>query len=252
MNQNIVFVYQPGKVGSSTVNATILQHLDPERVVHLHFLSKDFKKRAQGKAAYKWHMEQIDKAEKLRQENPGKAIKIISLVRDPVSRNISDFFQNPQNYLECGQSIESADVDELVQIYKRKNSYKYILNWFDNEFARYTGIDVYSHPFAQQHGFSRFNENNYDVLIIRVEDLDGVFDVALGEFLGIDVAGLKEENRKDIESGSVLYRQFRNRIEFPRRELEEVYSSRYSKHFYEDEREKLIRKWMAPSHDMEM
>jgi len=242
-NKQIVFIYQPGKVGSSTVYATLLRYLPPEDIVQLHFLSEDFKNRVRGNPKYKWHIDQTMKAEKLRAENPTLTIKIISLVRDPVSRNISDFFQNPQNYLEDGQELEGLSIGQMLKIYQKNSSYDYILNWFDKEFSRYTGIDVYKHAFDQLSGYSIFSDKDYDVLILRMEDLDRSLGVALREFLGIDASSLQDANRASSRRTSALYEQFRGKISFSKQELEEVYSSKYAKQFYESDREKLMQKW---------
>jgi len=242
-NKPIVFIYQPGKVGSSTVYATLLHYLPPEDIVQLHFLSEDFKKRVKGNPKFKWHVDQIMKAEKLRDENPKLRIKIICLVRDPISRNISDLFQNPQNYLADGQELEGSSIGQMLEIYQRSNSYDYILNWFDREFARYTGIDVYNHAFDQLSGYSIFRDNGYDVLILRMEDLDRSLGIALTEFLGIDASSLQSANRASSRRTSPLYEQFREKISFSKQELEEVYCSKYAKHFYESDREKLMQKW---------
>lgn len=63
--KQMVFIYQPGKVGSSSVNFMVSNIIGAENVVHLHFLSEDFKKRAYLDTTCSWHIKQIKKAEKL-------------------------------------------------------------------------------------------------------------------------------------------------------------------------------------------
>jgi hypothetical protein len=241
---DILLIYQLGKVGSSTVYATLKQIYGSERLIHLHFLSDRFKRRAAGLAKYEWHLGQIKRVERLRNENPSSRIKIISLVREPIGRNVSDLFQNPQNYLEKGESLGSTHVDKLIRIYKQKNSYDYTLNWFDNEFRPYTGVDVYQHSFDHSQGFAIFSQQEFDILIIKMESLNSCYKRAFSEFLNLELTELTISNESNSKDTSQLSKQLKSRIRFSEDELSEAYSSKYAQHFYRDDISLLTKKWL--------
>ncbi len=249
MNQSdIILIYQLGKVGSSSVYSTLKDIYGDERLIQLHFLSEKFKERSRGLEKYKWHRQQINKVEQLRKASGEARIKIISLVREPVGRNISDLFQNPGNYLASGQTLATTDLDDLIRIYKEKNSYDYTLNWFEQEFLPYTGVDVYQHDFNQSAGYTVFSEREYDILIMKMESLNNCFQRAFFDLLGIQVEALVISNESDFKATSRISKQLKQRIHFSESELDSVYSSQYVQHFYGDSIAALKEKWIKRVH----
>ena len=121
-----VINYTMGTVGSSTLFYTLKTKLLFSRVFHAHFLSEPGLKLRMNRPQ---HVRNIRKAEIIQnyvKKHPAKRRKFISLVREPVSRNISDVFQNPQNYIKDKQITELA-VDELMAEFDRKD-YRYTLD----------------------------------------------------------------------------------------------------------------------------
>jgi hypothetical protein len=118
-DSQILLVYQMGKVGSTTVTETLTREFGADKVIQAHFLSDHFKQRAAGQNKYKWHLQQIERVEHLMRKKQQKRIKLITLVRDPVSRNVSDFFQNPQNYLPLGADIADLTDGQLLVLYSK-------------------------------------------------------------------------------------------------------------------------------------
>jgi hypothetical protein len=249
MDKNsLILIYQMGKVGSSTLFATLQDILGEESLIQLHFLSESFKARASGHARYKWHLDQIVRVEQFRRAYPEKRIQIITLVREPVARDISSFFQNPHQFLGPGDSLDNIEVDELIRIYKEKNNYNYTLNWFDKEFKTYTGIDVYKKGFRPETGYTIFQEDEYDVLLLAMEHLSQCFQQALHEFLGIRVGCLITANESKNKKYSALSAAFKDRIRFPEEELRNIYNSKYVSAFYSaKEVQEFILKWSATS-----
>ncbi|QEY32769.1 hypothetical protein EVJ50_11560 [Synechococcus sp. RSCCF101] len=239
----LVLVYQLGKVGSSTVAATLRARLTNSLVVQAHYLSEAFKQRAAGKAPYTWALRQIERVERFRSRHPDSPVRIITLVREPISRDLSNLFQNPQIYLGEGRELADASVDELIQLCLKRERHDYTLGWFDSEFKPYTGIDVYEHPFDTQRGYSSIHTAGTDVLIIRMETLDQCCRPALADFLGVDVGDLIQTNITAEKPHAELARQVREQISYPRPMLRKLYASKYAKHFYGDQTEDLIARW---------
>lgn len=79
---NAILVYQPGKVASSSIKKA-LDKVYKGPVVHLHSFERDHGEHSLNR-----------ERKNLRQKGDLPKVKIISLVRDPLSRNLSAFFQN--------------------------------------------------------------------------------------------------------------------------------------------------------------
>jgi hypothetical protein len=241
---SIVLIYQLGKVGSSTVYTTLKDVFGDETVIHIHFLSESFKKRAEGLEKYNWHINHIKKVENLKSKNTQSRIKIVSLAREPVARNISGIFQNLENYLPNNGRIDDVNVDELIEMYKNKNNYNYTQNWFDDEFKEYTGVDIYKWKFDTNKGFTIINTKNYDILLLTLESINRSYKEAFKKFFGININKLHLSNESSKKNSAELNRQLKQKISFSIEELNEVYSSKYVKHFYEKNAiEKFISKW---------
>ena len=75
-----VLVYQMGKVGSSSVTNSLLRHYSGI-VLQAHYFNSNHKDWRVGRL-YRWVIEE---------DNP---LRIISLTREPIGRNVSAFFQN--------------------------------------------------------------------------------------------------------------------------------------------------------------
>jgi hypothetical protein len=243
----LILVYSMGKVGSLTVFETLKKFFPPQNVHHLHFLSDYWLKEVLPKTN---HTHNINHGlmirgliQKARQEN--RPIKIISLVREPVSREVSNFFQNNVDFFEG--NFSDFKKEELLDTFKKKISFDYLLNWFDSEFFSYTNIDVYSHEFDKNNGFSIINENGFEVLIIRLENLDQCFSLAFQVFLKKNISALRIANQSKDKSESVeISRFFKKHFKLNPRDLNEIYSSKFMKHFYTSEEISQFRqKWQT-------
>ncbi|MCV5836652.1 putative capsular polysaccharide synthesis family protein, partial [Escherichia coli] len=75
-------------------------------------------------------------------------VRIISLVREPIGRNISMFFQSlpfwmAEKYLNDDSAIRSERPQLLQEAFEEHMNHHYPLEWFDNEIKTLTGIDVF-------------------------------------------------------------------------------------------------------------
>lgn len=242
-----IVVWQMGKVGSSTVYNSLKSQGPANPVFHIHFLTPDNLKRVQHLYEEKGlsvpaHIYEgkmlLDRYEK----TAGNGWKIITLVRELSKIKISSFFQNLNLYTNDYNDLltKKGEVNtELArkllekQFYDFDESNDYVCTWFDNEIKPMTKIDVFSHPFDHEKGYSIIKENNIDLLILKTELLNASFDEAISKFLDIDFPiQLKNTNISEKKSYSGAFRQIRNELVIPEDVLHKIYSSRYMKHFY--------------------
>jgi hypothetical protein len=243
-----VLVYQMGKVGSSTVSAS-LRHAGISNV-HVHFIGDHWPQAAQ------YHRERGDELPQnlyrgwllrywLRVKR--RQVKVITLVRDPVARKISSAFQlrryNPNLSVDDASAAkrwlrENIDFDE---------SLPYESVWFDREINAVFDIDVYDHPFDPEKGYTRIQTSRADVLVLRLEDLDDLIPSVVSDFVGSQLAVERTNTRSND-----TYRTIKQTFTLPPSTLERIYSQRMVRHFYSDrEIDAFIDSWSESASSMQ-
>ena len=175
-------------------------------------------------------------------------LRVITLVRDPVAHNVSLFFQVFDQY--AGKTIEQSgyDVEELTRIFLEHYVYSRPLTWFDAELKITLGVDVFQHVFPVDAGSGIIDSGNVSVLILKSE-LDDVRKAeAISSFLGLDQFEIVRSNVTGDKSYGRRYEEFKNWIRIPEALLEELYESKYARHFYsEKERAQFRARWLKVS-----
>ena len=242
MNKNIILIYTMGKVGSSTIYNSLKVKLPKAHLFHVHFLSDKWLKEILPGLNKDFHQNIVYGNEVLDfiKANPKKRVKIITLVREPLMRDISDIFQN---WSRLFPAEETVDKDYLLD-WIDKRSHEYTLNWFDTEFKSYLGYDVYSRPFDKEKGYSIYNTPRFDLLCIKLETLNNVYGEALKSFLNLDDVSLSSTNETKDKDRSDLYFEMLMSYKANPAKIEELYSSKYMKHFYTQKQiEGYKKKW---------
>lgn len=250
-----ILIYQMGKVGSTTIYNSLKNSLIQNPIFHLHFLSNDlvYHRRRHKEAGLPIAPYHIYLGEALSKALPHKrnfSIKIISLVRDPISRIISSLFQNPyfskDTIISDDGLIEPNKVIDYIGKYIDTDSiFDYNYKWFDRELKKVFGIDVFAEPFSVDTGFSYYSKGNVDALIIRLEDLSKCGPEAISEFLNTDKPiMINQSNVRILSKEKDLYQKVLEDIYIDRMLCKKIYSSKFVRHFYNDALiEKFICRW---------
>jgi len=226
----LVLVYQMGKVGSQSVNYALLE-IGFFPVVHFHYL-KDLKR--EKKHHYIWV------AYALALEWP---IKVITLVRDPVARNVSSFAHDFSSYF--GSNMQDHSLQKLGNKFWVWDRHFDGINWFDKEFKNVLGVDIYDCPFDKEAGFSiyrsrdskiKYNQGltqkNFEILIMKIELRNEIREDIIKEFLNITEFSQKYYNVASDRSYKGNYQEFVQWVKFPQSYLNEQYNSKFTQHFY--------------------
>jgi len=260
--------YQMGKVGSSTVQASLLALGMDRRVYHVHFLNpvrvrqieqqrrKYFRTERYGRLRrpwlYEFLYEQIMKKE--------RHWKLVTLVREPIARNVSTFFENLEVTAKAeaavyavrsayyGFDIEVAleKLDPLIELFFERLVHERPLRYFDDEIKTVFGIDVFDSEFPKDRGFRIYHGDNADLLLIRLENLDSCANSAFKAFLEIDNLALVNTNVATNKVYAPLYREFKRSICLPQDYVDRMYDSKYTRHFYsEEEIQQFRNRWTA-------
>lgn len=246
-----IVVYQMGKVGSSTVVASLEASTLRQPIYHIHSLTREgIESRRQIYArifdqqhdADTRRMHHLLIAEQLHKRigDGGSAPKwkVITLVRDPVARNISDFFQVKDYWLsgfEGGLGSSQLIMDEIIKVFMEEYHHDEALNWFDVELKQTLGIDVFAADFPKQLGYKIYRRGRMEVLVLKLEGLNQYAQKAFKEFLGIDDLQMIEANVSSQKDYHPAYKKFQEDIKLPGSYLDSMYESKYARHFYTEE-----------------
>ena len=190
----------------------------------------------------------------------GKKIKIVTAVRDPIAQNLSFFFQSNTRFCDIPEYwIDGGDVQflwnewipyllgEKVQLRRSKINFSYmkymnklyhnvipVQNFFEENFQKYKGIDVYKYPFDKEKGCSVLRDGNIEIFIYQLERLDDMKE-ELGNFLGIRNFELINDNVGAQKWYASAYQQALKELKFSREYFEYCYGTRFVRHFYSEE-----------------
>jgi Putative capsular polysaccharide synthesis protein len=255
-----IIIYQPGKVGSSTILASLnhsLQSAATETAIyHAHHLNNLEQMEADIKSKFPNPQKSLEKLEidkELRRridENPSQRWNVISLTREPVARTISTVFEMLDVIFPGWKAKYQAGEWDLYEmqdiIVKRYVSGPGGGDWYDTQMKAVFDIDVYAQPFPHSQGYEiYYGKNNSRLLLLRLEDLNRVGQKVLSDFLNLKEFHLVQSNVGEQKEYSDLYREFK-KIPLPASYLEKMYASRYAKQFYTDEEiHSFYQKWIA-------
>ncbi len=256
-------VYSMGKVGTSTVVNSLHKKVPRSPVYHLHTLSKQRIKSEEEIYKAKFvqlgtiHDHLLDslyiykKRRFTSHTHRIKKWKIVTLVREPIQRNISSFFQTLSLHgkdLGFAERIKDGKdpnlISDLLHYFVTRLDHSRPFRWFDVELKKYFGIDVLETGFPQEKGYGIFHGENADALVIRLEDLNHCATLAFYEFAGIKNFHLENRQESGGKYYAKIYKDFLNQAEFPDEFLNGIYDSRYSKTFYtKSEIDAFRKKW---------
>jgi hypothetical protein len=230
-----VLVYQMAKVGSSAV----LDALDAAGIpaFHVHRMDAGHLRRMRAaRRALGWYIIPVPPHDRLglrlRRDllDRGRRAAIVTLVRDPIARNLSSYFEH-LDAIWHRVNAHLLPIEELIAGFFERYTHDEPLTWFDDEMLPATGIDVYTHPFPAG-GVLTVTAGALDLLILRSELPDAEKADALSTFLGVAGLTLGRANTTGNKAKGEVYRRFVDRIRFPASYVQSMLQSRYARHFY--------------------
>lgn len=239
-----IFIYQMGKVGSTSLEHSI------KKAFHVHAFYSDNHTcliRQQGLAGigiryfFKRAMQELEYFVMRLAFRRRAKVKIITLVREPMKRNISMFFHDLDSYLfayytgfthkhALPKTTREQNVDVLKQCFLDVFPHEYPLTWFDNEFYRMTNVDIFNYPYDKQKGLGVIKTQQCDVVVLDINKLSDNTDAI--ERLTSQKIELGCTNVGDKKWYADLYKDFDDQDERIRSLKARFSQSKYYKHFY--------------------
>lgn len=268
-----ILVYTVGKVGSTSVSKSLKASGVDRTVYHIHWLAPEQlarvdafyrarDRRYRGTVrAQRFRPEFVWLGEHLSRQiyrDPERCWQVITLVRDPVARDVSSFFQNLDSFFDywIDDQLLVSEVEGVARGLVTLFLEAYVrgavpigmdgdpLGWFDRELKLVFGVDVYAAPFPKLRGFGIYDAPKAHVLVLRLEDLERSSEEAIREYMGLERFHLVRSNIGESKTYATVYRRFLELIRLPDEYLERIYASKYSTHFYsEDELARFRSRW---------
>ena len=175
-----------------------------------------------------------------------RPIRVVSMFRDPVARNISSYFQHLDEIWGVRRAHLAIPTAELIRGFFEVFEHDEPLDWFDTEIRDIHGIDVFDHPFDPEVRHTTIESDRCSLLLMRVDLPDAAKQSALSEFLEKPVPEIPRANTAADKSYSDAYRAFKESLEVPESYLDRLYDSRLVEHFLSPaERAALRAHWLA-------
>lgn len=247
-----LLVYTMGKVGTTTIARSLDKCLNNVPVYHLHTLSEHRLKEID--AVYRTRYSEIQtiydhllnglflRKRILQGCRGGLRPRVITMTREPVARNISEFFQS-LHLTPRGREFESrlrsggdkSLTQEMTEFFIAEFDHGIRCEWFDEEIKEHLGIDVLGQEFPIEKGLRVYQSERADLLLIRLESLAECGTEPLQQFLEVEEFQLEYGQASSRKFYADVYRDFRDTIVLPDDLLDLYYKSRLATTFYSPE-----------------
>ncbi|MCK0116292.1 MULTISPECIES: putative capsular polysaccharide synthesis family protein [Isoptericola] len=238
----IVLVLTMGRVGSSATHRALAE-LSDAKAFHIHHIARDSLnalRRPDGQSAR--HVQDGLMVREILEAEPDRPVKIISLVRDVVARNLSVGFARLRRLGDGPDELRALCRDSsLTSRIWRNVDFRAPLSWFDHEIGSQFGIDVFQGEFD---GSATFTHGRSELIVLR-SDLDNASKSnALTSFLGsrVEVGQMSTATQDGGELRSV-YDEFARTVPWSGRDLREMAESRVMQHFFSVTADAYVEEW---------
>lgn len=234
-------VYSHGQSGTSSIWRSLQAH-GVLPALHLHILWPPNAVRENARppeTAALYHRALVDRVRP-------RALRLVSVVRDPVSRILSNYFFDTYNHQETAptDSVEDARAG-FGKYLQAANDFQ--LDWFGAELAPATGIDVFAEPFPLTDGFRRYSRGHIELLVLRLELSDERKQELLADFFECPDFRLERLGHVAAKKAyGALYKEFCDCGSLPVEWIQQILETRTARHFLSDEeRRKTIARWQG-------
>lgn len=245
-----VWVYQNGKVGSTSISYGLKIIGIKNAHIHRFFLTNDslcnliFVNRRKEFIEKNIFQNMVYK-ERIKKESRNK--KIITVVRDPIAVDFSTvMFWLGNGYADyyftqmfrTGKRFMQIIVDLMVEMKNR------LFEWFDEELKELFDIDVFLYPFDKSKGYSIIKNEYVEILVIKTEKLPESNEI-IGKFVENNDFKIQFEKIGINSEYANLYKAVKERLVLPQEYIDFYYKGNQKvSHFYsEEEINQARRKW---------
>ena len=206
-----IIIYQSGKVGSSSLVKTLANRNIKAAHIHRIYFKKDLVKSIvvgetkEDMLPYLSFCDDDSLINQMRGVYIGK--KIITLVREPISVDLSTVFQwigsgvTDRFFNKCYRMGYSY-IDSIVlcmEIIKGR-----LFDWFREELKVATGVNIFAYPFDKGNGYAVIKEGETEILVLQMEKMDKLCSV-ISDFVGTKIESIDKSNIGSEKTYSNVY-----------------------------------------------
>ncbi|MEO1297667.1 MAG: putative capsular polysaccharide synthesis family protein [Cyanobacteria bacterium J06636_16] len=266
-SQDKIIVYTMAKVGSTTVWKSLEDANLDAPIYHIHTLNPASIKSAAEK--------NIANFPKLRFVNPETAQSeylqsllvqnvvqnpwhVVTLVRDPIAREVSNFFERLDGEISLGFDYrnklkeigEEKALKEVIDRFFKKHvdnrdtTDKDPFDWFNYDLKSSLDVDIFAYPPLAEKGYRIYTSKSARVLLLKTESLNDCCQSSFQDFLGLRDFKLVKSNVGSQKRYRNLYKNFLREVKLPTDYIEKIYSKKLVRHLYSDsELEVFSQRW---------
>jgi hypothetical protein len=237
-----ILVFQMAKVGSTSVYDSLNRLHLAVPIYHLHLMNDlDELEKEYSNPPIPKFLQDIQTARIIRRDmarHPSKCWNVITLVRPPIPRMASTFFESLDRYVPNAVERYAAGtlkVQEIISYFLNDYNDTWTDTWFDIQMQGALGFDVFATPFDKARGYQIYHQRNIHILVVRLDDLSRRAPQAMHEFLGIPDFELFTRNVGEAKTSGALYQAFLQELRLTPSMVERWHTSRFARHFYTPE-----------------
>lgn len=241
--REICLVHQMGRVGSMTIVNSLKAACPELPIYHTHFLNPEYLQNRLRTEKRNWGIKNLHLrvsrilVRELNTALRNRSWKIITIVREPVARNVSTFFHSIKLFMPgFDKKYREGTITPEIMLnsFLAELDHDLPLKWFDVDVKSVFGINVYDHSFPTEKGYGIISQDNVTLLVIRLENLRQCYKDAFADLLGFEKVDLKIMHVAEKDDKRGIYKQFKENLRLPDWYLNDMYSSKYTKHFYNE------------------
>jgi hypothetical protein len=251
----IVLLHQMGKVGSSSLRNT-LELMKGVTVFQTHWCNDNNlnyragivneDRRISNRYGDRDHFGSLLRRRIIK---PNLASKVITMVRDPIARNVSSYFQHLDEIHGVRRAHTRVSMDNLLCGFIDVFEHDEPLSWFDTEILEPFGIDIFAEKFNRSQRWSLINAGAWSVLVMRADLPDTEKQAATTDLLDRAVPVIHPVNVGEQKIYASVYREFKTKLQLSPEYLDRFYNAPVTQHFYESsEIEAMRANWSTSDH----
>lgn len=234
-------VYQPGKVGSTSLYNSLNKY--GVESIHMHWWMES------GLNEWEHTPEMVNLFKEVAVElkkmliRPSRKLKIITAVRDPIGQALSFFMQQFTPY--CIKIEADNNIVEQANLFvQQKIQANTQYEWFNKELKRLTGIDIFEYPFDKENGYCWIKKDNIEILVLKMENLNKNEEV-IREFVNNKNFKIENTNEGAKKHYKYIYQTIKSDFKISSNVVKQAYDRNlFFKHLYtEKEKQEFLEKW---------
>jgi hypothetical protein len=232
--KNIIFVYSPPKVGSTSLVSSLRLNLSENyNIIHIH-------DEMMIGVLIKTDMEDIRMSDIINyNEELGKKVFVIDIFRNPIERKISEYFEKLSS-LHFNNSEANLNKYRMEKIIERFNKIFEHLSKDDYFQERYN-IECPDH-FDVENKYLLIENKGTKYIKLRMNDIDE-WNKILTNIFKSNIVTIKDHETKNKSIGE-LYERFKKEYRIPYRHYLKIKESNNLKYYHsKEERENYLKSW---------